>query len=203
MNPGRHNAPTDNPDPVLLPRYMRGWNTALSIVVFAVLSRVRLHTDFKELGMWLAGVLAGGIPLVYGFVPEKQQKAIKWLLVPWFALGLVFVIVGVVDTRARDLRKELRVVRDVAEQDLKDARLTAARYRDAFEKKVEVPFTGGQPWMVHQFLLAPPRIHRVRILGINALGVLHARRSNLQQIIQDGGSVQILLLKGKYGSQEA
>ena len=43
-------------------------------------------------------------------------------------------------------------------------------------------------------LFAQPDIWRVRILGINALGLLHAHEARLLSILRNGGTVEVLLL---------
>jgi len=45
-----------------------------------------------------------------------------------------------------------------------------------------------------QELLGRPGIERVRILGINALGILHRHAADLTEILRGGGTLEVLLL---------
>ena len=181
----------NNYETVHLPRYVLVINAILSLVVFAVLSLLYYETDFSQFLMWFIGVLAGGISLLIAALRRERRSDLNRLLLPWFVVGVIFLIYNMQVQRLKE--------------DLTNAKITAAGYRDAVERDVKLPFKGGQPWLVHQFLLATPKVERVRILGINALGLLHEHRSNLVRIIdpKEGGSVEILLLKGALLAQDA
>lgn len=192
MNNTDDNKNNDNYETVHLSRYVLVINTILSLVVFAVLSLSYYETDFSQFLMWFIVVLAGGISLLTATLRRKRRSDLNRLLLPWFVLGIIFLIYNLQVQRLKG--------------DLTNAKITAAGYRDMVERDVTLPFKGGHPWLTHQFLLAAPKVERVRILGINALGVLHTHRLNLERIIdkdEDKGFVQILLLKGALPGQDA
>lgn len=193
MNNTADNKNNYNNETEHLPLYVLVFNAILSLVVFAVLSLLYYKTDFSQFLMWFIGVLAGGISLLNVALRREQRKRqiyLNLVLLPWFVLGFIFLIFNMHVQRLKE--------------DLTNAKITAAGYRDAVERDVKAPFKGGQPWPVHQFLLATPKVERVRILGVNALGVLHAHRSNLVRIIdKEEGFVEILLLKGALLAQDA
>lgn len=189
MNNTDDNKNNDNYKTAHLSRKVLIISLILSLVVFTVLSLKYYDTDFSPFLMWFIAVLAGGISLLNAFL-RKERSDLNRLLLPWFVLGIIFLIYN---TQVQHIK-----------EDLTNAKITAAGYRDAVERDVKLPFKGGQPWLVHQFLLAMPGVERVRILGINALSVLHVHRSNLMRIIdKDKGLVQILLLKGALPEQDA
>ena len=113
-------------------------------------------------------------------ISEEKRRLLNLASSPWFVLGiLLLVVAGGYDT---------------LQSQLDTAQRTAMAYRDTLDVDVRIPVSQGQPYRLYQYLLGPPNVHEVRILAINATGVLHGHRSHLRRILETGGKVKILLL---------
>ena len=136
-----------------------------------------------QIGSYLLGSLGIAVALVPVFSRGVQSKHLGLLLGTWLLIGFFFLLSG--------------IGYFTLERERENALISAAAYRDALDKQIKIPHHGGQPFLVHRYLLGQPEVHIVRILGINALAVLHGHRADLQRIISEGGYVDVLLLKGK------
>lgn len=165
-------------------RYQWVWALSLIPIIGVVTIVFITHViDSYIIGSYILGSLGIGVALVPVFFRRVHIKHLGFMLGTWLFVGFFFLLFGFGHAKMK--------------QEHDNALLSAAAYRDALNREIEIPYKGGQPFLLHHFLLSQPRVHRVRILGINALAVLHGHRSDLQRIIRDRGHVDVLLLKGK------
>ena len=121
MNKADDNKNNDNDETVHVPRSVLVINATLSVVVFAVLSLLYYETDFSPFLMWFIAVLAGGILLLNATLRRERRSDLNRILLPWFVLGIIFLIY---DMQVQRLK-----------EDLTNAKIAAAGYRDAAERK--------------------------------------------------------------------
>lgn len=165
-------------------RYPWVWGLCLiPIIVVVTIVFITHLPESYQIGSYLLGSLGIAVALVPVFSRGVQSKHLGLLLGTWLLIGFFFLLSGIGYFKL--------------ERELDNALVSSAAYRDALNREIEIPYKGGQPFLLHHFLLSQPRVHRVRILGINALAVLHGHRADLQRIISEGGYVDVLLLKGK------
>ena len=157
-------------------------SAALSVLVFWIVL-VSHRSLLLDAGLWI-GASIGGIAAAAGLInvfgSDRTQKYLYGLLAPWGVLSIVFILFG--------------WKYDVIERELADTKLTLSAYRDALRQDLKMPFKGGAPQQLYQFLLGPAKAREVGLLAINATGLLHDYRRKLERMIGEGGHVRILLL---------
>lgn len=167
------------------------WVWALSLIAIIGVATIVFINHIPEsykIGSYLLGSLGICVALVPVFFDKVQNKHLAFVFGMWLLVGFFFLLSG--------------FGYGTMKQERDNALISAAAYRDTLRRDIDIPYKGGQPSLLHQFLLGQPRVHRVRILGINALAVLHRHRADLQRIISEGGYVDLLLLKGKLAGLE-
>ncbi len=156
-----------------------GFTVIMSLCVFIFLFK-NYQESILPIGLWIIASILAGTGLHNLLVTSERIKYVNRLLGVWLLFGSFFIFHGA---------KEQSVLRQ-----LNDAKGTAAGYRDSLKNEIEIPVKSGHPWQVHQSLLTTDRVDSVELLGINSLTVIHGHRNDLQRIIDQGGSVKILLL---------
>ena len=168
------------------------WFVLSSIFTIFIAGYLFFQYSFRlqSIGLWILGFGASGYGLINIFA---SPRGTDWLRVSNKLLGVVLIFSGFFVLHGWQIQDYIR--------QLEDARVTAAGYRDTLMKDVKLPFKGGTPWQVQQFLLGTEHEHieEVRILGINATGTFHPHRSNFQRILEkmlekNEGDIKILLL---------
>lgn len=155
------------------------------------------------LAAWSFGVpLEVGLGML-GFIGltqiSQELRGHKFFDSPYLALLLasVFLIcVGIGEKRlGPELTKlaELRVDFKEKETQIENYRKQIVKYRtELLKDNVSVPRL--QPSRLHQIVFAEAGIKRIRMLGINSLGVLHKYRKDLEELMVGQFRLEVLLL---------
>lgn len=158
-------------------------SSTTTIIALALLS--------QEMPDRLITIGASAVPIIIGlmaleiFRSNKPGWHVRFLLLPVLLGALVITIYGY---GYRRLNSQL------------DAASTmVTTYRDLLEPVIKLPVSGEQPHRLHAFVLGLDNIREVRILGLNALSVLHSHRETLQRILLKNSSatLQVLLADPK------
>ena len=164
-----------------LRRAMFVFGVLVGVIAAYFLSLFLQGDDLLPISMGLLSI-AG---LVAAFLLKEKEKVIPWVLGFTF-LGLIFLLIGIGNMIHRQEREFLSTRLEQTKDQLREV-------RNALSKDISIPIVEGVPWKIYQFVLGQGLVCEIRLLGINATGILHAYRGRIAKTLMNGGSVQILL----------